>query len=1415
MKTRFLSVLFKRTIFLLLAISSFSLDAVVWIGGVTSDVIDAPLTIDGSGGNILLPPGPRLIQALTTNVVVTLASSPVLQGSDTAPGSQLLLCAQNGHTITFVLADSPGQSIVFEGGAVRRLVVTVDTDSSAGSEVIFQIAGNQSVSFTNGLGAGTDLYVIMNGPVAGNVPTLAFERVSNSDSRNVQVIVGNKSRVAGLNLTATTLPGAGGSIALAGTRQGLIVFDGTNTSVGRMVLDVQNGGAYIIEGTELPVVVAKNNVNDATLSAFATGQPAGQLMTTRILSSNPTANSSLLLVSENKVLGAIQADPFCQGNFNFFNRLGVVLGGLGLLDITANTFVDYVGLALNSCPVITTLPCLPGVDPQTVIKPRNGSAFLIDGDPNSTGQHAQVNLAATSAWVFRSGVANDGTVVSTGPFPYTINPAEETPGTGNFVLDVEAPVQVTGASLNTKLEILSWVVNFTGGPVLPGGPETNFPIRTFATDVNGDPVQYNSAAFLINDELTLFDTVLEHTDENHQIFQKNDVLSEPAYVGGEDFLVYQNTDRPCINFVNSVFQLRTSAAVTGVDLCVPTFFNGSVCINNTSHFVFYTNGKIVDNQTGRSLILGTLIGSKACDGCTIVSGDAHLDVIQTTSCDTNAASEVQLLDLDTALNSPQVNNLITTNITGQTSIQTIYLGNASNITVGSQSNGFANKTFPTICINGNYFSFETRGGLTCTPDASNVTGQGGIFVDQNGLFKINPNFLASMATMVTKSLNGVIDLPENQVLFSFTIAEADWQLNFGVTTTVIPAGAYLSEYTLNWIASTKDYSVFCPYEVGDVNLCACPVVTTSNVNGIPTVVGQVDQFLVQGSRIGDPVHLKVNGGWVRELVFVPEGYSAEAATAVLVLENDGRIGLGTAHRNLDSNLANIMLGTNGIIVIGEGDGQIDLNENILVNNVCAFLRGPDFNHNILRINSEIEREFRVKPSGVLDFRSFQAGDVIEFCGDIKVVLEAGATIINGDATIRFADSAQLIAEPSLRSQDVFDALVEGPINNNLDPIATVVNPALPHNQYAPLANFGVGVQNTDSFRVRLIGEGNLEFDDESRFIIPRYAYVGVETLLETRGTNMCEIATTDLSILLNGASQFIVGGLNEFPGGSFQVGNTVERPGHSVTFVLSHLNRDVQARINAQGFMGLGVGIVDKGSTIPNNWLVDTLFDVTGIILNVVDGLFIHDRTFTGSVSNASLLAIAEYNALTPAYSLIFELDPTVAQDRLDTAGIHGGGNFVLIQQAGGAFNPGALHPVVLNFDDLVLTPPNGVIAPRLQTALFSSRTLLEDNDPVGVGAQTFFLFAKVKDNLLDQGRNAGRGTAALFEDNSVTFQNPLRVGWVNALTLGRQDVWDIASAIGGSQQDRRLEAAESGAVSIQVEGAAPGVVAFAQQLAS
>jgi hypothetical protein len=1411
MKTRFLSVLFKRTIFLLIAISSFSLHAAVWIGASTSDVIDQDLFIDGSGGDILLPPGPRLIQALTTNVTVTLAADPVIVGSDLVPGSQLLICAQNGNTVTVILGDAADQDLVFHGGATRRLVVTIDTDSSAGSEVIFRIAGDRILEFTSsGAGAGTDVYVLMNGP-AGGIPTLTFERASTTDTRNVEIVVGNRSRLAGLNLTATTLPGANGAAALAGTREGIVLFEPGNTSTGRMVLRVQNGGAYVIEGTDLPGVITKNNVNDLTLLTLATGQPAGHLMTTRVINNvGPAANASLLVLSENSVLGAIQADPFCQSNFNFFNRRGVVLGGLGLLDITNNTFFDYVGLALNACPTVTTLPCLPGIDPTTVVKARNGSAFLIDGDTTSTGQHAQVNLAAPAAWFFRSGVANDGTITSTGSFPFTIDPASETPGAGNYVLDVEAPVQVTGSSQNTKIEILSLFVEPTGGPVFPGGAETTFPIRTFATDANGDLRQYNAAAFFINSDLTLFNTVLEHTDENHEIFQKNDVLSEPSYVGGEAF-VLNGGDRSCINFVNSVFQIRTSVAVTGVDLCVPTFFNGTVCINNTSHFVFYTNGKRVDNGTGRSLILGTLIGSKACDGCTIISGDAHLDVLQTTSCDTNAANELQVLEFDTALNSPQVNNNITTDITGQTSIQTVYLGNASNISVGAQSNPFANQTNPTICINGNYFSFETRGGLTDTPEASNVTGQGGIFVDRNGLFKINPDFLASVATMVTKSLNGIIDLPKEQVLFRYAIGVADWQPNFSVTTTLIAAGECISDYTLNWIDSTKDYNVFCPYEVGNVNMCGCPVVTTSNVSGIPIIAGEVNQLQVQGSRIGDPVHLKVNGGWIRELVFIYEGYSAEAPTGVLVLENNGRVGLNTAHRNVDSTLAQVVLGTNGINVIANGEGQIDLNEDILVNNVCAFLRGPNFDNNVLRINADVEREFRVKPTGVLDFRSFEAGDVVEFGGQVKVILEAGATILMGDATVRFTDDAQLYVEPYFKSQNIFNAIVEGPINNTLDPIATVTNPALPHNQFAPLANFGAGLQNTDSFRVRLIGSaGNLEFDGDSRFVIPEFAYVGVETLLEVQGTTTCVIATTDLSILLRGASQFIVGGLNELPGGSFQVGNTVNRPGHTVEFQLSHLNRDIQARVNAQGFLGLGVGIVDKRSPIPNDWLVDTLFNVTGIILRVDDGLFIHDRTFTGSVANASLLAIAEYDTLNPGYTLIIESDQTVEQDRANTAGIHGGGNMVLIQQSG---NPGALHPVVLNSDGNVPTPPAGVISPRLQTALFSSRPLMEDGPVVGVGAPTFFAFVKVKDHLIDVGRNAGRGTAALFEDNSVLFQNPLRVGWVDTLTLGRQDVFDVADALGGSQKDRRIQAADRGAVSIQVNGSAPGQVTFTQQL--
>ncbi len=115
------------------------------------------------------------------------------------------------------------------------------------------------------------------------------------------------------------------------------------------------------------------------------------------------------------------------------------------------------------------------------------------------------------------------------------------------------------------------------------------------------------------------------------------------------------------------------------------------CEDNISEFRFFYNGNRLDNGVGRQMILGTRIGSFACNDCRVISADAHLDVIPEACCDASGSQVEQILALTTAANtSAIICELNNDNITDQFSQQTIFLGNASNISVGEQINNQAN-----------------------------------------------------------------------------------------------------------------------------------------------------------------------------------------------------------------------------------------------------------------------------------------------------------------------------------------------------------------------------------------------------------------------------------------------------------------------------------------------------------------------------------------------------------------------------------------------------------------------------------------------------------------------------------------------------------------------------------------------------
>lgn len=1370
--------------------------AVIWMApSTTPDAIDMNLTIDGAGGPISLQ-GPVVnISANTVDIVVTILNNPVVQGNLAGP-SVLYLNTLPGRTITFNV--DTGSDLTFQGSqnATKDNLLIVHTGNGV---VNFSVNAGRTLSFTSSnLTGGTQYYQLMKSTTP--VPqTIFFEGPVFFSSLSSTVRVGPRSLIGYLAQTA---------FGSNPQEQGLITFLNSDTTGldSRFNLDIQDTGAIIVSGvftsSPTPTLATINRTIGAGLNA--------ELQITRAPIGIPLTEGSLLVTNRNNTLSSLRENPF-NLTPNPFNGIlyGFIIGANGSLDITSNSYLDYVGLTLNQCPLGTGTTC-SAVSPSSTVKARNPSALIIDGAPNANP--ALISLEACSAIFFRSGVDNNGVVENdiTSPLSFTITPTLLTPDQGNIVFDVEGEVNARGpigsAGLNTKFEILSLFVQPSGARVLIENTACPavFPLRTF----NG--AIYNSGAFLINNDFSLFDTSINHTDQNHLVFNDNDILSQPAYIGGESFLLTTTAltiPHPKIEFINSKLYLHTSAAFTGVDLFVP---NGTdttgACIDNVSNFVFYQNGKACDMGTGRTLILGTASGSTACDGCTVISRDAHLDVMQETDCPAAASSLQQKLLLTTAANDntiiapvpPCVIDPVT--VANQFSVQTIFLGNSSNISIGSQLVGgvypFTNPTDPKLFIAGNFFSFATRGGPEDTPSISNVTGVGGIFVDSHGTLCICPQYRASVATMVTRSGSGQVNLNRNQVFFDNQIGIADWQLDLttGGTSgvTIIPTGSQLSDYTLNWIGTKKDYTLFMPYEVGLVSSCTCPPVIQMNVQALPVIKGEVNQLQIQGSRIGDPSNVVIDGGWVREVIFEILNYSAEAPNGIFILRNFGRLGLGTAHRNPDSLEANIVLGSNGVMLIADGNGVVQVNEDLIINNVCSILRGPNFQPgNLLEFTSDTPKSIRITKSGVLDLRQFQLGEKVQFGGQITLILEPGARIILANSSIlAFTDAANLYAEPYA-----------------------------PYQAQTPPTN---DVTATDAIRAKLIGEGILQFSNNATFSIPKNAFVGVETLFEldnngpcadvvSCGTTafICEIPVTNITVFVTDSGRFIIGDTDDATAGAFQVGNTTTLTGHSVNFTLSLFGPDARTIIKQQGFMGFGVGIVDKRDTpnpvslqgVPNGWKVGSLFNVTDITFLLNQGQFRHDLIYPGNDPRASLLAFSN-DAL---YTALFGIpDPDEAQQRTNDLNFNGGGNMILISSQTPTFNP-----VVTNVNGTVTN--GGVV---YTVGILASSFLQDSDDLVNVSGTTFFTALSTLDSTL-----INRCTQlANFAQGFVSFRvnrTQYRAGYIDAGFIGRQDISDIIDINGGTPGDRRNRAQEIGAINIKlnINLPAPGQIVLASQI--
>lgn len=653
------------------------------------------------------------------------------------------------------------------------------------------------------------------------------------------------------------------------------------------------------------------------------------------------------------------------------------------------------------------------------------------------------------------------------------------------------------------------------------------------------------------------------------------------------------------------------------------------------------------------------------------------------------------------------------------------------------------ETHPELQICGNFFSFETKGGKSCDPASSCVSGEGGIFVDHNGTLTIGKQYRATIGTMVTKSGNGVVNLPGNQVFFCNRVGITTWDIDLHdpMQEVIVHADENLAEYTLDWRNVCKDYEVFCPYIIDSVNACDCSPVLPCNVAGVPTIEGSVGQLLLAGSTIASPVTVKVSGGNVGELLFLSCSDVCAASTGVLIVEKNARIGFGTNECNANNLCVPTKLGANGLNIIANGSAFISIKEDVVIDNVCSILKGPEFvAGNVLRFDSAgCCRTITVTKTGVLDLRSFNAGDIIEFGADLNVVLQPGAQIYMDGVTLRVSENARLTAEKYPLAQQVF-------ANEFIDDVII-----------------------TDSFRVKLIGVGTIELNDCSSFVVEPDAFVGVETLFEVTTSSVCqfsstkpdncnlifkqtcEIPLTDITISLQDNAQLIIGaGCPAQSGGSFQVGNTTDRPDHSVSFTLLINGVCAEAIIRSGGFLGLNLGIAKK-SGVPSDWLVDVLFNVNSIAIDVQEGLFAHDRIFSSDSANSSLLGIGE-SLGSPVFTLSYE----------ENGLIHGGGNLVLFT----ADCQGPQHPIVRTDDDFTDS--------CLRVGILASKPLLSPVGPSEVEAVEFFESIKTLD-IQDEDRSQSLSNVASPAAQCLRANKVARAGFILNDEIIRMDITDIA----------------------------------------
>lgn len=1507
--------------------------AVVSWSGVPSSVTDDDIVINGPTLQTL-PLGHTYVNAFTKDITIDVSQITTLEGNPT--GQSILHFNTNDHHTITINVDHTLTTEGSESSINDHLLILFHGDG----QVIFNIKGDKNVIFgQNQLSqSGTRAYIILQRQDEySQGPVVLFKRQNSSRANKDELITIRIDDNSTLGYVANANVGDN-------TLYGSYVFDCATTSTknsGLVELNIKNNGAFLVWPQRIYVDPDTLTLSDIHPSRLAGGQAA--LRTINNLGDIAT-HAGLWITNQNNTFHHLRYDPFLKldvrnatnnanpeddyvGNFLTEQQKGLVIGSNGILDIHDESYVVNVGLTNNINPNVSQIPGWKDKDDNwipasRIIKSRNPSALFFDQSLNPWATKPTVRFGNQTGLLAGSGVdIKDNFTSIRQPHSFMVDPANRTNSTvildqpyTNFVVDIEGEVNLIGipnsAGANAKIELLSLEVAPAGGYAVTPGATTQLPSRSFNRNADGSYYAFNKGSFLINGRMNLYDMTLTHTDELSFIGSRDDVSSEPVYIGGETYSVLRGPVpydlngpandpnlRPKITFTSSDFKLITSAAITGVDLLIPNkVLGGGLCVQNIANFIFGYNGIETDQGQGQTLLLGTARSSYAFDGISPISADGHLDVIQTLDCfDLPAETAPYDYDLisqeytyvpydhtlifNVAPNDSSVIERLPGDISSELTTQTVYLGQNSNISIGTNADttGFFADTNPWLRIFGDFFTFESSGGASGDVRIGGKTGQGAIFVDLNGRLSVNSLIDTSFGCMVVRSRNADVKLPFQNAHFDESVAVSDWNITFDNPDDLISKFPSQDEYSpvnpvpplpeqLHSEIIVNDQEWFQVYRIDWSTVrqgpTAAPLVRTNDLhlhkqcclnlrkkdnssrlalpNDIPTIEGHVEQLQITGSLIGDIIHIRVRGpkAYIGEVNFPNTKEDGEIPSIVFILEDGGTVGIGSAELNTDSSRASVTLGRSGIIIIANnGGGQVILNSDVEIEGHAPFYFGPDAAPGtVLRISGEEGVTLYMDYKSTLDLRplsttnlddiyppivqidrnkkrsAIEGGHIVEFADGLEVNVQPGARIVFSDGSLglpsgimRFADNAFLNFVEYKPMDDQFDSIPLGSIDNSLNP-STPTDASQPHNQYAPLTNYENGLLNTNNFRTRIIGNGVLQFRDNSYAYLPYGAIVGIETLNEVvdpETQTTAEIKETNITIQLKDSGKFYIGEQNFVEGGVLQVGNVRDNGAdHSISFTLNLDGKDALFTVGALGVVGLNVGVAQPNISKISDLLVDTLYNVSDISVEMNDGDFEMSRIYDTNSQFSSILLIGDNGNNTPTYNLDYleigaNVD-TIAERRVADSLFRGGSNIAYIKKGTvteTTNNAGLISPIVLDQDNLVQIGVDQLNLPiyhsRLRAGILAStelQTLTQNGD--NLTALGYFNQLKTQDAL---SATPSRNRANAGTPGAEQLDETILVDTVATSTIVRDEFADIFSNT--DPETARKNAVEYGAV--------------------